>query len=119
MAVNFSVPSSPARSVVQINQFLGVDYTNSPANVDIEKSPNGQNMIRDVPGKVRKCMGYHTIQNYDARINGCHYRRGDSSFIVHAGTKIYKGTTVLYSGANNERSRSWQYGNKLYIADGN
>lgn len=46
MAVNFSVPSSPARSVVQINQFLGVDYTNSPANVDIEKSPNGQNMIR-------------------------------------------------------------------------
>ena len=118
MAVNFSVPSSPARSIVQINQFLGVDYTNSPANVDIEKSPNGQNMIRDVPGKVRKCMGYHTIQSYDARINGCHYRRGDSGFIVHAGTKIYKGSTVLYSAANNERSRSWQFGDKLYIADG-
>ena len=51
MAVTFDVPSSPKRSVAVIDEFLGVDFTNSPSNVDLKKSPNGVNMIRDVPGK--------------------------------------------------------------------
>ena len=58
MAVNFKVPASPQKSIVTISDFLGVDLTNSPANVDEQKSPNSENMIRDVPGKVRKRMGY-------------------------------------------------------------
>ena len=118
MAVSFSVPSSPARSIFTISDFLGVDYTNSPSNVDDNKSPNGQNMIRDVPGKVRKCMGYHTIKEYTDRINGAHFRRGDEDFLIHAGAKLYKGDTLIYSDANDERSRSWQFGDNLYIADG-
>lgn len=118
MAVSFSVPSSPARSIFTISDFLGVDYTNSPSNVDDNKSPNGQNMIRDVPGKVRKCMGYHTVKSYDDRINGAHYRRGDDDFLIHSGTKLYKGDVLLYSNANDDRSKSWQFGDKLYIADG-
>jgi hypothetical protein len=118
MAVSFSVPSSPSRSITSIDEFLGVDFTNSPGNVDVKKSPNGQNMIRDVPGKVRKCMGYHTIKTYDDRINGYHYRRGDEEALVHTGTNIYLGDELLYEDANDERSKSWQYGDKLYIADG-
>lgn len=118
LPVKFSVPSSPSRSVTAIDEFLGVDFTNSPGNVDVEKSPNGQNMIRDVPGKVRKCMGYHTIKTYSGRINGYHFRRGDEDALVHSGTNLYKGTTVLYSGIKDDRSRSWQFGDELYIADG-
>lgn len=118
MAVNFSVPSSPKRSVITISEFLGVDFTNSPANVDLKKSPNGQNMIRDVPGKVRKCMGYETIAAYEGRVNGAHFRYGDESLLIHAGTALYKGEETLYEGMNDERSKSWQIENKLYIADG-
>lgn len=64
MAVSFNVPKSPARSVIQIENFLGADFTNSAANMDTGKSPNCINMIRDVPGKVRKCMGYETVDEY-------------------------------------------------------
>lgn len=118
MAVTFSVPSSPKRSVVLVNEFLGVDFTNSPSNVDKHKSPNGQNMIRDVPGKVRKCMGYELMKSYSDRINGAHFKHGDSAYLVHAGTNLYKDDAVLYSEMNDARSKSWQVEDKLYIADG-
>ena len=118
MAVTFDVPSSPKRSVAVIDEFLGVDFTNSPSNVDLKKSPNGVNMIRDVPGKVRKCMGYETIKTYDARINGAHFRHGDEEYLIHSGTKLYKGETALYSDMNDARSKSWQIEDNLYIVDG-
>ena len=118
MAVTFDVPSSPKRSVAVIDEFLGVDFTNSPSNVDLKKSPNGVNMIRDVPGKGRKCMGYETIKTYDARINGAHFRHGDEEYLIHSGTKLYKGETALYSDMNDARSKSWQIEDNLYIVDG-
>lgn len=64
MAVSFNVPAAPKKSVMKIDTFLGADFTNSPANADDNKSPNLINMIRDVPGKIRKCMGYETVQSY-------------------------------------------------------
>ena len=64
MAVNFSVPASPKRNIITIDEFLGADFTNSPASADMNKSPNCENMIRDVPGKVRKCMGYELVRSY-------------------------------------------------------
>ena len=71
----FSVPAAPSRSILVIDEFHGVDFTNSPTNVDEKKSPNAPNMIRDVPGKVRKSMGWHTVKQYSERINGVHFRR--------------------------------------------
>ena len=65
MPVTFKVPKSPEKSVYQINEFKGVDFSNSPANIDDNKSPNAINMIRDVPDKVRKRMGYEVITRYD------------------------------------------------------
>ena len=58
MAVSFKVPKSPAKSIFTIDEFLGVDLTNSPANIADNRSPNAPNMTRLVPGKVRKRMGY-------------------------------------------------------------
>lgn len=118
MSVNFPIPESPSRSVLTISNFLGADFTNSPAAVDESRSPNCVNMIRDVPGKVRKCMGYHTIETYSGKINGYHTIHGDEYGLVHAGTKMYHNGTVVYSGANDERSRSWQFGDNVYIVDG-
>lgn len=60
----FDIPAQAARSVLLIDNFYGIDYTNDPGNVDSTRSPNAPNMIRDVPGKVRKCMGYHTVHTF-------------------------------------------------------
>ena len=65
MAVNFSVPASPKRKVVEIDNFLGVDLTNTGSNVEETRSPNAPNIIRDVPGKIRKRTGYQTIKKFD------------------------------------------------------
>lgn len=121
MAVQFKVPASPKRSTLTIDTFLGADFTNDPANVDIDKSPNLLNMIRDVPGKVRKSMGYKTIASFNGPINGYHTMHGKGA-VIHSGTKIYSADydtpSLLYSDANNSRSRSWQFDDKVCILDG-
>jgi len=60
MAVSFKVPKSPKRSIFVIDEFMGVDLTNSGANIEETRSPNAENMVRNVPGKVRKRTGYKT-----------------------------------------------------------
>lgn len=122
MAVQFKVPASPARSTLTIDTFLGADFTNDPASVDIDKSPNLLNMIREVPGKVRKCMGYKTMASFSDAINGYHTMHGKTHGLIHSGKNIYEADfdnpTVLYSDANDSRSRSWQFGDKVCILDG-
>ena len=56
--------------MLNIEEFKGVDLYNSPSNVDDSRSPDAPNMVRDVPGKVRKRMGYEKIDQYPGRING-------------------------------------------------
>lgn len=118
MAVSFKVPSSPSKSVLTVSEFLGVDFTNSPTTVDIKKSPNAVNMIRDVPGKVRKSMGWKTVETYDGKINGCHYLRGAESWLTHAGNKLYFEGKSIYNYLADERSRSWQFKDGMYLIDG-
>lgn len=121
MAVSFKIPKSPQKSIETINEFRGVDFTNSPANCDINKSPNAVNMIRDVPGKVRKRMGYKIVKTYAGKkINGYHTRKGDAFALIHAGTNIYKSSddTIMYSAANDAISHSWEFDDYLYILDG-
>ena len=121
MAVQYKVPKQTQRSTLTIETFLGADFTNDPANVDIDKSPNVLNMIRDVPGKVRKSMGYQTLASFSDAINGYHTKHGKTNGLIHAGTTIYEGIenpVSVYTGANNARSRSWQFGDKVCILDG-
>lgn len=69
MAVSFKVPASPAKSIFTIDEFLGVDLTNSPANIQDNRSPNAPNMTRLVPGKVRKRMGYEKEVLFGTKTN--------------------------------------------------
>ena len=87
---NMPRASAPTLSQVKIDTFLGADLTNSPANADENRSPDCENMIRDVPGKVRKRMGWQGKRTLDGRINGYHALMGHDP-LVHAGTKLYKG----------------------------
>lgn len=114
----FSIPDQRTRSRFAAEEFRGVNFTDTPGLVDKTRSPDAPNMIRDVPGKVRKCMGYERVASYSGSINGYHQRRGDSVGLIHAGTGLYKNGTVLYSAMADARSRSWQMADKLYIQDG-
>ena len=68
MAVSFKVPKSPKRRIFNIDNFLGVDMTNSGTSVDEKMSPNAPNMIREVPGKVRKRMGYKVLKDFGSGV---------------------------------------------------
>ena len=120
MAV-FAIPDTAAKSVVKLTEFYGVDFTSNPFNVAVTQSPDAENMVRSEPGKVRKRMGYETVYRFGGRINGHYKRKGDSSDLIHAGEKLYRMKTTpeeIYSGMNDAKSEAWQFGEKLYIADG-
>ena len=110
MAVNFSVPASPKRNIITIDEFLGADFTNSPASADMNKSPNCENMIRDVPGKVRKCMGYELVRSYglaqyDEDLFGTFYGEGkfyDSNNRAIGYLKIKEGRVKIHQIVNLE-----------------
>ena len=130
----FPVPAPRGRSVMQVDRFYGVDYTSNPGDVAPGMSPHAPNMIRDVPGKVRKCMGYYSVQKYPGRINGFHRLRRDGRVLcfVHAGKNLYAAgpdlapapgaeaplPQPLYTDLADERSVSWQFGEQLILADG-
>ena len=121
MAAHFTIPASPGRKVQKVDQFLGVDLTNDPKNVDLCRSPSAPNMIRDVPGKVRKCMGYEQTAAYKGGIYGAYTLRGQSeTLLIHAGDTLYEaaGGKALYTGMARQPSRAWQLGEALYIQDG-
>ena len=116
----FKVPKAPAKSIQLLEDFRGVDFTNASSNIDVNRSPNCQNMIRDVPGKVRKSLGWHTVKTYDeeSKINGVFYLVKDDTPIVHCGTKLYYNDTVIYSSMADRRSSGWVFNEKIYILDG-
>lgn len=111
--------SSPSPYVEIISQFKGVDLYNPPTNVDKERSPDAPNMIRDVPGKVKKRCGYKTVKSFEGRINA-HFRLiGDAEHeLIHAGTNLYVDDTLVYTAMEDTRSVAWQFDGKLYILDG-
>lgn len=105
-----------SKNIITIDTFKGVDLTSAPANVNTSRSPEAPNMIRDVPGKVRKRLGYHLTGAYDGTINGV-YVLNDVQ-LIHAGTKLYYNNTVVYSDMNNAKGQARQIDGKLYISDG-
>lgn len=118
----FSVPASPSRSVVKIENFKGVDLNSSPANVSAYRSPNAPNMMRDVPGKVRKRQGYEKTGTYEGRINGVHILRDVETdarkTLIHAGTKLYLDGEAIYTEMADERSVGRQFYGRMFIFDG-
>ena len=106
---------------IAVSELRGVDLTNDPANVAPTRSPEAPNMIREVPGKVRKRMGYRKTAQYDGAINGIFtLRRGAEQKIelIHAGTALYCGTDRIYEGMADSRSCAQQLGEHLFISDG-
>ena len=114
--MRINVPSAPTRRVLTTDKFYGTDMHNAPDGVSIHRSPNALNMIRDVPGSVRKRMGFEQIKKYDGRINGALFF--DNNRLIHAGTRLYIGDEILYSDMNDSLSYGVVFENRLYIFDG-
>ena len=115
---------SPQRNVLNISYLRGVDLHNSPANVDPSRSPDAPNMVRDVPGKVRKRMGYRTQFSVPGKINGAFLLDlgGVRKRLIHAGTRMYEtdgeSTREIFDGLADHRSTGWQIAGSLYLLDG-
>lgn len=112
----FDVPSPQSISVAMIEEFKGVDLNSSPPNVALYRSPYAMNMIRDVPGKVRKRQGYEKTGTYSGRINGVF--RLNEKVLIHAGDSLYLDGESIYTGMADERSMGRQFFGKLFIFDG-
>lgn len=124
MAVQFSVPDGPSISVWKCEYFKGVDLNNAASNVENYRSPEAPNMIRDEVGKVRKRMGYTTVETLEGQINGRFTL--DAAELIHAGTKLLmrkrteqpEDWTELYADMNDRRSVGLIFDGKLYLLDG-
>lgn len=117
----FDVPSPAPRGVEIIEEFRGVDLNSSPTVVSKYRSPEAPNMVRDIPGKVRKRQGYEKLKHYDGQINGV-FRLNDR-IVIHAGDKLFLQNlsgddTQLYEGMADTRSVGRQFNGKLFIFDG-
>ena len=72
--------------------FRGVDFSKDASMVDDEHSPDARNIISDSGGFPEKRIGWRTVMNFSAPINGI-FRfgaEGKECTIVHAGTELYK-----------------------------
>ena len=116
-----SVPRQASFSVAKIDTFLGADLTNDPGYVDLRRSPDCPNVIRDTVGKITKWPGYKTVMQFDGAINGCHtlFSKDGDKVVYHAGTKLYDAdNNCFYSDMANAKSQSRQLNGNLYILDG-
>ena len=84
----FKVPKSPKKFIYEIDKFLGCDFTSSSSAVDVYHSPNCVNMIRMMPGKVRKRMGYYPIAEGTGKVFAI-WKWDDDNYIVHIGKHMY------------------------------
>ncbi|MEG0832823.1 MAG: hypothetical protein RSG78_02270 [Oscillospiraceae bacterium] len=103
-----------------VSEFRGVDFHNAATNVENFRSPNALNMIRDVPGKVRKRMGFYKKAQYGARINGIFSLELNSGTrrIIHSGNKLFCEEAEIFGMMADSRSTACQMGDILYVFDG-
>lgn len=117
-----SLEGSPPLYTTTIDYFRGVDVTSAPINVAMGRAFNAPNMIRDVPGKVRKRMGYRKVQTFSGRVNGMHSFDGHK--VWHIGTALYfDGTRVKNKSGGtvnlpDARSTAYRLADKLTILTG-
>ena len=121
----YSIPASQSKSYYSIDNFLGVDFTSSPIEVDKKRSPNAVNMINN-NGYNETRNGYEIIKKLDSRINGIWNIDipNEEILLVHAGTKLYKidsnfkEVEELLNYLNDERSTGIYFSDYLTIFDG-
>lgn len=127
----FSVPKEKTRYISTIQNFLGVDFTSSPLEVDPRRSPEAKNIINK-NGYNETRNGYEILKAFtsngvaEGAINGVwniDTNIGDL-FLVHVGTKLYQcnssfsQATLVLSGMSDALSTGLYMNEYLLIFDG-
>lgn len=112
------------------SNLAGVDFSNDPSKVQINRSPNCINMWKNYASTQGQCIetrpGIIKLENFIYSINGIYiFDVGSKKAIVHAGTKLIEwssfpseGYTVLKNDMNNRKSSMIVFQDRLYINDG-
>lgn len=104
--------------------FRGVDFSKDASMVDDEHSPDAQNIISDSEGFPEKRIGWRTVVNLGAQINGIFQfgAEGEECTVVHAGTKIFKladgEREILIENIADRKSTGKYFKGKLCILTG-
>lgn len=126
---------NPKRPVSRIyHKLAGVDFTSDSSLVQLNRSPYSVNMYKDYKSSLGQAIetrpGYIKLLDLDNEIYGIHFFSKDKLYvIVHSGNKLYlwenypsscieTDMTVLFSDMSRVKSRTFIYGDKLYIMDG-
>ena len=109
-------------STVRVSDFRGVDLSSPPAHVAPSRSPDAPNMMPDFSGKPVKRPGYSLKRSLGGEIFGAFVLRtaaGDH-LLIHSGTKLFLdgGETPVFTGLAPRRSFAKQFGERLFITDG-
>lgn len=101
---------------IAIAEFRGADLCSSPTGMSLSRSPSCPNMMRSVPNKVRKRMGYYLAATYSGRINGRFAYQGKE--LVHAGHCLYLNGVRLSDALQDTRSRGFYFNRRFFLLDG-
>lgn len=121
----YSIPSQKEKQYYSIKEFKGVDFTTSPIDVDVRRSPNAKNII-NINGYNEKRNGYDILNTIGSCINGVwniDTEDGDL-FLIHSGNSLYQSTsdfqefTLILTGMNNSISSAVYINEYLIIFDG-
>lgn len=131
----YSIPKSTAKRIQNIEGFKGVDFTSSPLEVELQRSPNAVN-IMNYDGYLQTRKGWKKLKKVGNKINGVwnvdihKVVNGveviEEDFIIHSGTNLYMANTDFsevvevigsYSMSDNI-STGLYFGDKLLIFDG-
>lgn len=122
----FSVPTQKTHNFRSLSNFLGVDFSSDPMDVDIRRSPNAVNMISN-DGFNETRNGYEILNTIGSKINGVwnvDLDNGTEIFIIHSGTKLYECSsnfqnyTEILTGMTDAMSTGLYFNDYLYIFDG-
>ena len=98
------------------SNFRGVDFRGEEIN--LVRSPDSLNVWKDYKEtesiRTRPEMELH--YEYAAPVYGIFFYR--DIMLVHSGSKLYKGDTVLYTGLRETVSQAFAYEDKWYFKDG-
>lgn len=114
--MNFPKISMPAKKILEITSFAGIDLSSAPADIDKRRSPNAPNMMPDSLGNPVKRPGFEKCGNFGGRINGSFVFGGKR--LIHAGKNLFCEGEKIWEGMEDEISSGTVIGNKLCIFDG-
>ncbi len=119
------VPAQTKVMLKRYSSFRGVDFSSDPSLVDDKRSPWAPNLISDAGGFPEKRLGWRTLHQMDAPVNGIFFftRNGERHMLCHAGDKLYKipdegQPQLLRQGLYSHRSCAFAMGGRLWILTG-